>query len=446
MSRAKSTEDAVALAFAKAHGDDLRFCHHAGKWHVWTGARWQKEDTRLAFDWARTVCRKTNAAGEAALAKASTAAAVERFAQADRAFAVTSEIWNSDPFLLGTPAGTIDLRTGLLRPACRTDFITKLTAVAPDGDASCPLWLRFLDEATMGDAGLQRFLQQVAGYCLAGDVREHALFFVYGPGGNGKSVFLNVLAGLMGDYATAAAMNTFTASALDKHPTGLAMLQGARLVTASETEEGRAWAESRIKQMTGGDPIRARFMHKDFFEYRPQFKLIIAGNHKPVLRNVDEAARRRFNIVPFVHKPQTPDRQLEEKLRAEWPAILAWAVQGVLDWQRNGLVRPAVVSDATNEYFSEQDSVRQWVEECCEVGRRSLCDTIAALFASWTAYAQANGEPPGTTKRLSQILQRHGFEPVAETPGHRKKRGFLGIRVKPADTSNQWPRGADIEL
>jgi putative DNA primase/helicase len=242
----------------------------------------------------------------------------------------------------------------------------------------------------------------------------------------------------MGDYATTAAMDTFTASATDKHPTDLAMLQGARMVSASETEEGRAWAESRIKQMTGGDPIRARFMRQDFFEYRPQFKLVIVGNHKPVLRNVDDAAKRRFNIIPFVHKPHAPDKRLETKLMAEWPAILAWAIEGAIDWQRNGLVRPAVVADATAEYFTEQDSVRQWEKECCETGGRTISDTTANLFASWSAYAQANGEKPGSTKWFSQVLQRHGCQPVAETPGHRKKRGFLGITVKPVDTSQQW--------
>lgn len=432
------TEDAIALSFAEARRDNLRFCHHAAKWYVWTGSRWLKQETKLAFHWARETCRAMNAAGEASLARANTAAAVERFAQADPTLAVTSEIWDADPWLLGTPDGTIDLRTGRLQPARQSDYITKLTAVGPSRGGPCPLWMRFLADATSGDHDLQRFLQQVAGYCLTGDVREHALFFVYGPGGNGKSVFLNVLAGVMGDYATTAAMDTFTASAHDRHPTDLAMLQGARLVSASETEEGRAWAESRIKQMTGGDTIRARFMRQDFFEYRPQFKLMIVGNHKPVLRNVDDAARRRFNIVPFVHKPPRLDRELEEKLRPEWPAILAWAIEGARDWRENGLVRPAVVANATNEYFSEQDSVRQWVEECCDTGERSLSDTTANLFASWTAYALATGEQSGTAKWFSQAVSRQGFEAVRDTPGHRKKRGFVGIAVKRADTSSQW--------
>jgi putative DNA primase/helicase len=293
-----------------------------------------------------------------------------------------------------------------------------------------PTWDRFLEEVTSCDRDLQRYLRQVAGYCLTGDTREQALFFVYGPGGNGKSVFLNVVMGVMGDYATTSAMDTFTASSGDRHPTDLAMLKGARLVSASETEEGRAWAESRIKQMTGGDTIRARFMRQDFFEYRPQFKLVVVGNHKPVLRNVDEAARRRFNIIPFMHKPQAPDRELEEKLRAEWPAILQWMIGGTVDWLAGGLTRPKVVTEATSEYFSEQDIVQQWMRECCETGDRRFGATVATLFASWKQYANDNGEPPGSSKSFSQTLQRLGIEASRKIPGHHNQRGFLGIRLK----------------
>ena len=159
---------------------------------------------------------------------------------------------------------------------------------------------------------MMRFLQQIVGYCLTGDTREHALFFIYGPGGNGKSVFLNTVSAIIGDYATTAAMDTFVASKSDRHPTDLAGLRGARLVAASETEEGRAWAEAKIKAITGGDPISARFMRQDFFTYRPQFKLVIVGNHKPVLKNVDDAAERRFNIIPFDesrHGPTSSSRR-----------------------------------------------------------------------------------------------------------------------------------------
>ncbi len=430
------TEDGIARVFARRHQDTLRYCHSSGCWHQWTGYAWRPERTRLAFSWSRDICRELVTTSsdvsdkiKATLAKASTAAAIERFAQADRAFAVTSEIWDRDDFLLGTPSGTLDLRTGEIHKPTREDYITTLTAVAPSIAPDCPRWLAFLEESTGGDADLIRFLRAWCGYTLTGITREHALLFIYGPGGNGKSVFLNTVAGILGEYAKIASMETFTASQSDRHPTDLAMLRGARMVCASETEEGRAWAETRIKQLTGGDPISARFMRQDFFTFTPRFKLAVIGNHKPVLRNVDEAARRRFNVVPFILKPQTPDRELEAKLRDEWPDIFRWMIEGCLDWQRNGLIRPQSVIEATVEYFTEQDSVRQWIEEHCRTGGRDIADTMSNLFRSWSDYAAANGEKPGTTKWLSQTLIRHGCEPVRDTPGHRNKRGFLGIEA-----------------
>lgn len=429
-----ATEDAIALLFAREHKDALRYCHETGAWFVWTGSHWRLEKTRLAFAWARRLCRKAAAGMDnkkvaAALSKAATAGAVERFAQTDRAFAVTSEIWDADLHLLGTPDGVVDLRTGTLRPARREDYITKLAAVAPARSSDAPLWLRFLDEATQGDAMLQRFMRQVAGYALTGDISEHALFFIYGPGGNGKSVFLNTLTNILGDYAATAAMDTFTASQGDRHPTDLAMLRGARLVSVSETEEGRPWAESRIKQLTGGDKISARFMRQDFFTYTPQFKLLIVGNHKPVLRNVDEAARRRFNIIPFVHKPASPDKRLEDKLRSEYPAILRWMIEGCLDWRENGLLRPESVKEATAAYFDEQDLFGQWIEECCEIGRASW-ETTARLFESWKNYADRNGEHAGSTKAFSANLAKREFIADRRTVFGSTQRIFRGIAVK----------------
>lgn len=438
------TEASVADSFRDLAKDHLRYDHTAGRWFVWNETHWQREETQLAFSWAskraRAMARDTgNGKAVMAAGKAAFASGVERLAKSDRAFAVTHEVWDPSPWLLGTPGGVVDLRTGILRPAQREDYITKLTGCVPaEPGTPHPLWSRFLSEATAGDVGLQRFLQQIAGYCLTGTTTEHALFFVHGPGGNGKSLFLNIIAAILGAYATTAAMDTFTASQSDRHPTDLAKLNGPRMVSASETEEGRAWAESRIMALTGGDPISARFMRQDFFDFTPQFKLVIVGNHKPVLRNVNDAAKRRFNIIPFLHKPPKPDFGLEAKLKAELPAILRWALDGCRDWQANGLVRPAVVTEATAEYFSEQDSVAQWVDECCDTGGRNVSDTSENLFASWTKYATANGEKPGTSKWFNQVLRKQGAEPVKETPNHRKKRGFLRIAVKLVDTSDQW--------
>ena len=243
------------------------------------------------FDLARKVCRDKSAECDddrtaSRIASASTVYAVERLARADRQHAATVDQWDADPWLLNTPGGVVDLRTGKLRPAARSDYMTKIAAVAPGGD--CPLWRSFLCRITDNDEQLQRFLQRMAGYCLSGIATEHALFFLYGTGGNGKSVFLTSISGLMGDYAKTAPIETFIASKSEHHPTDLAGLQGARLITAIETEEGRQWAESKLKTLTGGDRIAARFMRQDFFNFTPQFKLVIAGNHRPGLRTVEQ--------------------------------------------------------------------------------------------------------------------------------------------------------------
>src|SRR4029077_2383546 len=217
-------------------------------------------------------------------------------------------------------------------------YLTKITAVAP-GDGECPLWLKFIARVTGGNYDLQMFLQRIAGYSLTGDTSEHALFFLYGTGRNGKGVFLNTLSAILADYAAVAPMETFIATQGERHPTDLAGLRGARLVSAQETEEGRRWAESKIKALTGGDPITARFMRQDFFTFEPQFKLLIAGNHKPGLRTVDEAIPRRFYLIPFTVTIPAEERDpgLLEKLKTEWPGILHWMIEGCLSWQQRGL-------------------------------------------------------------------------------------------------------------
>ena len=425
-------EHDVAAAFAKRHEPDLRFCHTAGTWYLWNGSHWAKNETRLAFTWARATAVEL-AAGQdlktrIAAGKAAFAGAVERFAQADPALAVTASAWDRDPWLLGTPSGTVDLRTGLLRPAAMGDLICRATSVPPADAAACPVFLNFMKEATGDDNDLLCFLQRWFGYCLTGITTEHALLFVYGPGGNGKGVLLQTVGGILGTYAATAAMDTFTAAQGERHPTDLAMLHGARLVMTTETEEGRAWAEARIKALTGGDPITARFMRRDFFTYQPTFKLTISGNHRPTLRNVDDAARRRFNIVPFRYKPLAPDPRLPERLQAEWPGILRWMIDGCLAWQRDGLLRPTVVVEATAEYFEEQDILAQWIDDCCEVGD-GFGTTSTALFHSWRDFCTGRSEDPGSAKWLATALERRGFRKAKDCELFRG-RGFRGVRVR----------------
>lgn len=417
------SEDAIALEFTRQNADTLRFDHNVGKWYQWQFTHWKVTDVPVAFHFAREIGRRMGA-GKKATCKASVAGGAERFARADPAHAVTSEIWDADPWLLGTPGGTLDLRTGKMHAARRAEHITKITGCRPE-NKTAERWMQFLHDATKGDLEMQTYLQRIAGYCLTGLTTEHALFFIYGPGGNGKSVFLNILVHILGDYAMSAPMDTFTSSKFSSHPTELAMLKGARLVTASETEEGRAWAEARIKALTGGDPITARFMRQDFFTYQPQFKLLFAGNHQPSLNSVDPAMQRRFNMMPFLHKPPQPDHMLEEKLKEEAPRILAWALQGCLDWQQHGLGRPESVMAATAEYFAVQDLMGQWLEDCCEQGA-SLWDTPQNLYRSWSEFTHRAGEEAGTSKSFGGTLEKRGFRRVKSN----SIRKHMGISVR----------------
>jgi P4 family phage/plasmid primase-like protien len=428
------SEDGIALAFAVKYKDSARYCHTRGCWYTFRGTHWCRDDSMLAFSWARDICRDLNIGDFASLKRTATAAAVERAARSDRRLAVTSEIWDRDPMLCGTPDGVIDLKTGYLRPARADDYITKMTAVAPGGSAEPKLWIEFLEQVTLGDQNLIRFLQQIAGYSLTGDIREHALFFKYGAGGNGKGVFVHTLKGIWNDYAVIAPMDAFIESRGDRHPTDLAMLSGARLVISEESEVGRAWNSSRIKTLCGGDPVTARFMRQDFFTFMPTWKLILVGNHQPILRNVDEAAKRRFNIIPYNHKPKNPDRELESKLREEWPDILRWAMEGCIDWQRNGLVRPSVVTDATQIYFETQDTIGGWLEESCDIGPLKS-DTLKRLFDSFSVFSESSGSHPGKSASLSDELSKRGFKRIRDLKGIRG-RGFLGIQAK--ITQDTW--------
>jgi putative DNA primase/helicase len=272
---------------------------------------------------------------------------------------------------------------------------------------------------------MQRFL----GYCLSGLTTEHALLFLFGTGSNGKSVFTAVLTAIFGDYAIIAPMEMFIATHVERHPTEIARLRGARLVVAHETQKGRRWDESKLKTLTGSDPISGRFMRGDFFDFQPTHKFVIAGNHKPGFRTVDEAIRRRFLLVPFTVciPKEERDRDLTEKLKAEGPAVLRWMVDGFLEWQCDGLMVPERVRAATDEYLADQDSLSQWAEECTEADESPFAfETTRALFKSWRGWAEDRNLAVGTETVFADSLKDRGFEHKRTE----KARGFKGIRLK----------------
>ena len=426
------SEEAIAIDFANRHADDLRYVARWNQWFCWDGTCWREDQTRKVFSIARGLCRElaltVNKSSESKrVASAKTRAAVVSLAGEDYRLAATTEQWDASPWLLNTPGGVVDLRTGATRAHCADDYMTKRTAVAPAGD--CPRWKAFMGEITGGDEALQRFLQRWCGYVLTGSTREHAMGFGFGVGANGKSVFTNAITSILADYATTAPIETFTVTNTEQHPTELARLRGARLVVATETEEGRRWAESKVKMLTGGDRTAARFMRQDFFEYTPQFKLWIVGNHKPGLRSVNEAIRRRFLLVPFdvVIPPADRDADLAGKLKDEWPGILQWMVEGTIAWQRDGLAAPATVTNATEAYLEGEDAIALWLDECT-VPDANAWENSSDLFQSWKVWSEAAGEYTGNQRRFSQNLETKGLIPERRKLG----RGYRGRRLRPS--------------
>jgi putative DNA primase/helicase len=426
------SDEVLAQSLIEKHEGDLRYTAIWGQWLIWDGRRWAPDDKLATFSLVRQLCyeqaRQAESKEAKGIASAGTVAAIERLARADQRIAVTVDEWDADIWLLNTPGSTVNLRTGEVCPHNPDDRLTKISGIAPDWNCPTPLWTRFLATVTQGNAELIAFLQRMAGYSLTGSIQEHALFFLYGTGANGKSTFLNAITACAGDYHRVAPIETFTASKTDRHPTELAGLRGARLVTAVETEEGRRWDEAKIKALTGGDMVSARFMRQDFFEYAPQFKLIIAGNHKPGLRSVDEAIRRRLNLIPFIVTipPEERDPEFPEKLKAELPGIMAWMIDGCRTWQRQGLKPPQIVTEATAAYLESEDAISAWLEECCQRDPNSFASSTN-LFVSWSQWATKNGEYAGTTKKLVSAMESKGFQPYRKNSG----RGFNGVRILP---------------
>lgn len=425
---------------------NLRFVPQKGQFLAWDEGTWQPDAELLAEDIVKRELRvianevlargltdkerREHAARAEQICSSGKVGGVASLVKSDRRIAVSMNALDYDPWILNTPGGIIDLTTGILVPPNPDALCTKKTSVQPDFGQSPTRWLSFLDEATGGDDSLVAYLQRLCGYALTGSTREQQLTFIYGPGGNGKSVFLSLLSGVLGDYARTASMDTFTASYSEKHSTDIAMLTGARLVTASETQAGKRWDEPRLKSLTGGELVTARYMRQDNFTFLPQFKLVFVGNHKPEIRDVDVAMRRRIQIVPFTVQPKVVDKELGLKLKSEAPAILAWMIQGCLDWQAVGLLIPQSVKTSTEEYFGEEDAIGRWLKDSTESKSDSIV-TSQNLYLSWKEWCNRTGEYVVSLKRLSGALVAKRIERWKDpkTRGY----GFRGIKLIETD-------------
>jgi putative DNA primase/helicase len=399
----EATEDGVARAFTHRHGSKFEFDPNMGKWCAWTPDGWLQGADHLVLDELRGIARETD---KASLRSARSIKGAEQLLRIDPSHRTSSQ-WDSNPLILGVPGGVVELQSGEVRAAKPDDRVTKCTRLAPQPCEPVE-WLRFLAGTTGGDNDLVGFLQRMCGYALSGHTREQVFFFIYGSGGNGKSVFLEVLSTCLGDYYTTANMEAFTSADENRHPTELARLRGARSVGASETRQGSHWDEARLKQLTGGDAVTARFMRQDFFTFVPQFKLVFVGNHKPHLTNIDDAIRRRLLIIPFVLKPIRPDPELANKLKQEAGAILNWAIQGCIQWQRGGLRPPLSVRAATDGFLAAEDHLGRWIEECCIRGPQER-STPTELHDSWQAFSRDEKVPHQSLAALGNLLEERGY-------------------------------------
>jgi putative DNA primase/helicase len=412
-------ETEIADRFVQNCCSQISYVRTRGQWNYWNGKKWCVDQTGYVHDFARRHCQAEAAicsgtpgytsAQVRALCSDKTVNAILRLASIDQRIAMKADDWDQDEWLLGTPDGVVELRTGTLREARPEDRVTKSTSVAPAGD--CPRFLSFLSRATNGNKQLEYYLQRLCGYFLTGSTREQMLPFAHGPGRTGKGTFMHAVHGILADYHVATAIETITESKQDRHPAEVAALQGARLVTCSETEKGRHWAESRIKQWTGDDPIPARFMNGNWFNFVPTFKLMVSGNYKPSLRP-DSAMRRRVQLIPFntpIPEAET-DPQLGNKLRDEWPGILGWMIAGCLAWQRDGLQPPAVVLDATRAYMDDEseDVLTMWIADRCTVDPKAE-SFHSPLYDSFKRYAELAGEKPTTSAQFGKELKRLEF-------------------------------------
>lgn len=375
------TDSGNAEYFAVRHGRDVRYDHRRERWLLWRRHRWQPDADAEIRRLAKSAMRqrfKDAAVLDDPDARSRTAKwaigsesrsrldAVLYLAQAESPIADAGERWDAEPWLLCVPNGVIDLRTGELRPGRRDDRITMSAAVPFDPAATCPRWLRFLEEIFNSEQAVISFVHQAVGYSLTGDTTEQCLFLCYGTGANGKGTFTNTLADALGDYTYAMPFSTVELNQRSAIPNDLAALVGRRLVVASETTDGARLNEPRVKALTGCDPITARFLHAEFFTFRPVAKFWLSVNHKPIVRDDSHGFWRRMRLIPFT---QTFDLNptLADELRVEAPGILAWAVRGCLAWRQQRLNPPAVVLDATCDYKRDSDPLAGFLGEACEL-------------------------------------------------------------------------------
>jgi len=461
------SDDSLALQFTEEFRDKARYTPELNAWNVWDNTRWRRDTTNKAANHCRLMLRRialqcfksayrrlynpTEVPNETSQSRATrrnnaksqaiksvkiiksqrTRDAVLRMAVDDPRITCAPDLWDGGhaKMLFNTPNGTVDLRTGAVREPQQSDYITKMARVSPS-DMPTPHWDQFLSEATKNNQELISYLQRVFGYCLTGETIEQTMFFCHGPTNSGKSVVTNIITHIMDEYWLNTSEGTFSSKSIDRHTQDIARLVNARFVTAQETDEGSRWNEARLKRLTGQDRITARLMRQNDFEYTPQMKIFIIGNHKPSLSSLDDAIRRRFQLIQFTERvpPERINKRLGDMLETEAPGILMWMIKGCLDWQERGLNPPKIVQEYTDRYLYEEDNIASWMEECCILGETEWIQ-VGDLFADWRRWAIQSDLSPGSKNTFSEYLE--GRAKMLNIQKHRKAKGpgFSGITL-----------------
>jgi len=420
-----------AKQLVKSHGVDLHFCGDWDKWLIWDGKRWRTDRTLEIMRRAKSVTVKMlrDAAdalesGDDVSAKfiraqakiADTRAKYEAMislAKSEHGIAIIPESLDVDPWRLTVENGTVDLQMGELVTYQREHLITRLAPVTYDATAKCPRWMDAMNLWMDGNAEVIDFLQCAVGYSLTGRIHEQVLMILYGEGANGKTVFLETLMGMLGEYARHSEPDLLIMRRHENHPTGLADLVGARFVATTEIGEFARLHEPLVKRLTGGDKMKARYMYQNWFEFEPTHKLWIGTNHKPIIRGTDYGIWRRIRLVPFLveisEREQIPRAILLELLRKEWPGILNWAIEGCLKWQVDGLPMSDSIRSATQAYREQMDIVGRFIEERCELDGESQATALYQAFKGWCEHG---GEFAISQRVFGEKLAAQGLEKV----------------------------------
>lgn len=407
-----------------------RYCHTWNSWMYWDGKAWKRDVVSEIKEQAMKVERdilgeasetddKTDRQEKVKWAKQSqTVGRVEAMINLLRSHpdvAVEADIFDQFPMALNVRNGTFNLESGDLHDHSKADYLTQIIDIDYDREAECPRWLQFLSEIFDGDSDLIEFIQRAVGYSLTGDVKEQKLFFLHGTGANGKSVFIEVVKALLGSYAKSLTPDAIMEKKYPGIPVDIANLRGVRFAPTVEVGQGRRMAEVLVKQLTGGDTISVRNLYENPFDFKPEAKIWLCANHKPVIRGTDRAIWRRINLIPFLiaFEGDRDDKDLLSKLLTELPGILNWACNGCLKWLKSGLNEPKSVLLATQTYKRDSDTLGNFIEECLDyptadhLGFSMQGKEIAALYATW---AEENKERKMTTRQINSELEGRGWE------------------------------------